>query len=205
MRYGLACVEHNHRAYLVRTFYNRRDVGDGTGCVAHMGDGHDLCAFGDHLVRSVGKRCDRHCPDRTISASLRYARQAPNGNSTEWCSALDTTISSPGFRQKRLAASPPRPSDALPNAVASKFSPAVAPEVTTISSSPSAKLAPTRRADFGTCLFERHGAACGKLMRSTMHAGVDGTVKSLSASITHCGFWEVAAESKYTSGWPWIS
>ena len=43
------------RAYLVRTFHHRRDVGDGTGGVAHMGDGHDLCAFGDHLVRSVGK------------------------------------------------------------------------------------------------------------------------------------------------------
>ena len=55
VRYGLACVEHNHRAYLVRTFHHRRDVGDGTGGVAHMGDGHDLCAFGDHLVRSVGK------------------------------------------------------------------------------------------------------------------------------------------------------
>ena len=26
-------------------------------------------------------------------------------------------------------------------------------------------------------LLERHGAACGKLMRSTMHAGVDGAVK----------------------------
>ena len=55
VRYGLACVEHNHRAYLVRTFHHRRDVGDGTGGVAHMGDGHDLCAFGDHLICGVGK------------------------------------------------------------------------------------------------------------------------------------------------------
>ena len=35
VRYGLACVEHNHRAYLVRTFHHRRDVGDAPVVLPH--------------------------------------------------------------------------------------------------------------------------------------------------------------------------
>ena len=53
VRYGLASVQDEDRTYFMRTLDDRGDVGDGTRGVAHVGDGHDLGAFGDDFVEVV--------------------------------------------------------------------------------------------------------------------------------------------------------
>ncbi len=66
VRYGLACVKMKIAPTSCARLMIGRDVGDGARGVAHVGDGHDLGAFGDHLVGGCPNGCGRLRSDRTI-------------------------------------------------------------------------------------------------------------------------------------------
>lgn len=59
------------------------DIGDGTGGVAHMGDGHDLCAFGDYLICGVGKDSSFIVQIKPFSVAPVRAASSWNGSNTE--------------------------------------------------------------------------------------------------------------------------
>ncbi|MNW57613.1 hypothetical protein D3C74_354310 [compost metagenome] len=90
---------------------------------------------------STRMRPSSSTPNQRSTAPVRAASSC-HGTRFAWCSASVRTISSPGARAKRRAASPPRPIVAFDSAYVTRLIAAVAPEVHTISSAS----APTKRA-----------------------------------------------------------
>ena len=77
------------------------------------------------FVRSVITSSAVSVRIRPSSSSANHVSVAPvraasswNGNSTEWCSACETTISSPGPSANRRAAAGPRPGSDSESALA---------------------------------------------------------------------------------------
>ena len=106
VRHGLACVKHEHAP----TSWRGRIIG-AMSVIAPVV--LPTCVTATIFVRSVitsSAVSERTRPSSSKSNHLSVApvRSASswNGSSTEWCSALVTTISSPGFNAKRLAVSP---------------------------------------------------------------------------------------------------
>ena len=96
-----------------------------------------------------------------------------------------TTISSPGLRANRFAASPPRPRRRVAERGGKKIQSRGGPGgdddllVALLGDS-----APTRLGDLRAGVLERHGAAGRQLMRPAVHAGVDRAVE-LALRIDH--------------------
>ena len=177
VRHGLTCVKHNHCAHLVRTLHNRRNIGDGTSGVAYMGDGHDLRTLGDYLICGVGK-------DSSLIVQIKpfQCRSGTCGKFLEW-------------QQHRMMFSFGYDNlvSRLHSETSCRFSPTPLGCVTEggrqqIQSCRGAgsdddfllafnRIGTDKTRHLGTRLLERHGAACGKFMRSTMHTGVDGAIE----------------------------
>ena len=148
----------------------------------------DAAASRSSVPSSFTGMCRRTAPVRAASSC--------QGMRLAWCSDSVTTISSPGASAYCRAASPPRPAEALPIEYATRLMPAVAPLVHTSCSG----CAPMNPATVARASSNSSVASAASVCAPRCTAAFALVRNDTSASITACGFWLVAAESRYTSG-----
>ena len=177
VRHGLACVEHEHGTHLVGAADNRRDVGNRSCGIAHMRDGNDLRAVGDYFVRGVGTHTAFLVQvepfERGAGAQRKFLERQQHG--MVFRLGDDDLIAR--FQRETLGGLSPASKRRVAECGGQQVQSCGGAGGDDDLLFAFRRIGANQLGHFGARILERHGATRGKLMRASVHSGVDGAVE----------------------------